>query len=140
MSVMNEPTIRPERLVRLRKLCLGLPGTEEKVAWGDPTWRVPGGRMFAGQKGNVEGHRPSLWLAAPDGAQSFLVGGDPERFFVPPYVGKQGWVGIWMDTPRVDWQMVEELIAQAYGHVVAATPSRKKAAGKKPTKKKTAKK
>lgn len=125
---MNEPTIRPDRLARLRKIVLALPDTIEKEAWGDPTWRIDGGKMFAGQKGNVRGHRPALWVAAPPGAQSFLVESEPERFFVPPYVGPQGWVGTWLDGARLDWAMIAELLEG--GHAFIAAASRRKKAKK----------
>ncbi len=110
---MNRLTIRPDRLERLRKICLALPGATEKVAWGDPTWRV-GDRIFAMQKGNYEGGRPSVWLKAAAGAQAVLVDADPERFFVPGYVGHKGWIGIYLDGARVDWKMVRALIEESY--------------------------
>ena len=59
---MNPLTIRPERLEQLREICLALPETSEKLAWGDPTWRVRD-KIFAMQKGNHEGGRPSVWLS-----------------------------------------------------------------------------
>ncbi len=65
---MNRLSIRSDRLERLRRICLARPAASEKEAWGDPTWRVRD-RIFAMQKGNVEGGRPSLWLKAPAGAQ-----------------------------------------------------------------------
>ncbi|MCA8977376.1 MAG: MmcQ/YjbR family DNA-binding protein [Planctomycetes bacterium] len=117
---MNVPTIAADRLQQLRELCLSLPDTEEKIAWGDPTWRIVGGRMFAGQKGNVPGHRPALWFAAPPGMQSLLVEAGSERFFVPPYVGSQGWVGTWMDLPRIDWAMIGDLLAEARQWIAAS--------------------
>jgi hypothetical protein len=110
---MNEPTIRPDRLERLRRTCLALPEATEKVAWGDPTWRVRN-RIFAMQKGNYEGGRPSVWLKAEAGVQEMLVDGDPDRFFVPPYVGQKGWVGVHLDCKRIAWAMLEELIEQSY--------------------------
>lgn len=84
--LVNPLSIRPERLERLRKICLTLPEATEKEAWGDPTWRVRD-RIFAMQKGNFEGGCPSLWPKAADDAQALLVEADPRRFFVPPYVG-----------------------------------------------------
>lgn len=111
---MNPLTVAPERLQRLRAACLDLPEAVEKVAWGDPTWRVRN-KIFAMQKGNYEGGRPSLWLKAPDGAQSALVEGQPERFFVPPYVGHKGWVGVYLDTRSVDWPLLGSLIEESYG-------------------------
>ena len=93
---MNHLTISPDRLSRLRELCLSLPEAVEKETWGDPTWRVRD-RIFAMQKGNYEGGRPSLWCKAPDGAQEALVGSGAGRIFVPPYVGHKGWVGVYLD-------------------------------------------
>lgn len=121
---MNPLTVRPDRLARLRKLCLALPDTSEKEAWGDPTWRV-GGRIFAMQKGNVEGHRPSLWLAADDGVQEMVVAAAPDRFFVPPYVGKHGWIGLWLDLRRLDWKAIAALVHDSWQRIGA-----KRAAGK----------
>jgi predicted DNA-binding protein (MmcQ/YjbR family) len=110
---MNALTIRPERLERLRRICLSLPEATEKVAWGDPTWRVRD-RIFAMQKGNYEGGRPSVWLKADRGDQSVLVDLDPERFFVPGYVGHKGWIGAYLDGNRVDWAMLAKLIEGSY--------------------------
>lgn len=110
---MNPLTIKPERLHRLRAICLALPQATEKEAWGDPTWRVRD-RIFAMQKGNHERGRPSLWLKAPDGAQEVLVGADPERLFIPPYVGHKGWVGMYLDTRKVDWRLVASLVEESY--------------------------
>ena len=50
-SKRKSATPRSERsgtaaVERLRAICLVLPETTEKVAWGEPTWRV-GGRLFA---------------------------------------------------------------------------------------------
>ena len=110
---MNPLTIRPDRLERLRTICLALPEATEKVAWGDPTWRVRN-KIFTMQKGNFEGGTPSIWLKVEDGGQAVLVESKPERFFVPPYVGHKGWVGIDMARGRIPWGLVEELIRDSY--------------------------
>jgi hypothetical protein len=129
---MNPLTVQPERLERLRKICLALPETAEKQAWGDPTWRVRD-RIFAMQKGNFEGGRPSLWLKAADGTQAMLVDAEPALFFVPPYVGHKGWVGVYLDGKRVDWRVIGELVRDSYALIApkraipksAAQPIRK---------------
>ncbi len=54
-----------------------------------------------------------FWLAMPLGAQEGLVYRDPRRFFVPPYVGKRGWVGVRLDG-RPSWKTVEEVVRAAY--------------------------
>jgi predicted DNA-binding protein (MmcQ/YjbR family) len=110
---MNERTLRADRLTRLRKLCLALPEATEKQAWGDPTWRVRD-RIFAMQKGNFEGGRPALWLKVADGARGMLIESDPALFYVPPYVGHKGWVGVYLDGKTVPWPLLSELIAESY--------------------------
>ena len=43
-----------------------------------------------------------------------LVGGDSERFFVPPYVGNKGWIGVRLDVDSVNWGLIEELVRDSY--------------------------
>jgi hypothetical protein len=57
--------------------------------------------------------RLGFWCAAADGAQEALVGSAPERFFVPPYVGHRGWLGVRLDVP-VDWDQIADLVTDAY--------------------------
>ena len=79
---------------KLRKLCLALPGAIEKEAWGTPTFRVQG-KMFAMFVNNHHNDgRVAVWCKAPLGFQSMMVAEVPARFFVPPYVGVNGWVGM----------------------------------------------
>ncbi|HEU5192899.1 MAG TPA: MmcQ/YjbR family DNA-binding protein [Methylomirabilota bacterium] len=108
---------------RLRAICLALPDTSEKVAWGEPTWRV-GGRLFAQLDNHHHGaDHLAVWLPAPLGEQEALVKADPARFFRPPYVGIRGWVGVRIDG-RPSWTQVAALVEQAYRHVAPATKRR----------------
>ncbi len=100
-------------LKRVRKLCLALPEAIEKEAWGGPTFRVK--KMFAMYVDNHhDDGRLALWLKSTHEAQDVLVEGDPERFFVPPYMGPSGWVGVRLEKGRVDWEQVEELVEEGY--------------------------
>ena len=94
--------MRRKPIDRLRAICLALPEAEEKETWGDPTFRVRD-KIFAMEK-RGDG-RVSVWCKAPPGSQMVLVGADPERFFVPPYVGPKGWVGVRLDD-KPDWDEV----------------------------------
>ncbi|MFI5411832.1 MmcQ/YjbR family DNA-binding protein [Kaistia sp. UC242_56] len=106
-----ERAIVPDQPIdRVRKLCLALPDAAEQEAWGDPTFRV-GGKIFAMLK-RGDG-RASVWLKAPDSSQSILVGADPDRFFVPPYLGHRGWVGIRVDDDP-DWAEIAALLERSY--------------------------
>lgn len=95
---------------RLRSICLALPEVVEKEAWGDPTFRVRD-KIFAMEK-RGDG-RISIWCKAAPGSQATLVGADPETFFVPPYVGHKGWIGMRLDRKR-DWDEVAEVVRRSY--------------------------
>ena len=99
---------------RLRAICLALPEAVEKEAWGDPTFRVRD-KIFAMEK-RGDG-RCSVWLKAPPGSQAVLVGADPRQFFVPPYVGHKGWIGVRLDGGpdwSPDWDEVASLVKRSY--------------------------
>jgi predicted DNA-binding protein (MmcQ/YjbR family) len=113
-------------LERLRAICLALPETTEKVAWGEPTWRVKG-KLFAQLDDHHHGaDHLAVWLPAPLGEQEAMIYMDPVRFFRPPYVGPRGWVGVRIDR-RPDWALVAKLVERAYWLV--APPRSRKTAG-----------
>jgi hypothetical protein len=117
---------KADPVARLRAICLALPDTSEKVAWGEPTWRVRG-RLFAQLDDHHHGaEHLAVWLPAPLGEQEALVKADPSRFFRPPYVGIRGWVGVRIDG-RPNWKQVATLVVQAYRHV--APPPKKRRRG-----------
>jgi hypothetical protein len=103
-------------LEALRQLCLALPETTERLSHGEPTWFVRGKKTFVMYANHHHDDRLGFWCAAPDGAQELRVGADPERFFVPPYVGRRGWLGVRLDVP-VDWGEIADLVADAYRSV-----------------------
>ena len=50
----------------------------------------------------------------PAGENRALAAAEPKRFFIPPYLGPRGWLGVWLDTPEVDWDRVEALVLDSY--------------------------
>jgi hypothetical protein len=38
----------------------------------------------------------------------------PHHFHVPKYVGNKGWIGLWLDLPKLDWAAVELALVEAY--------------------------
>ena len=60
-----------------------------------------------------EDDRPAIWCKAPPGNQTHLVEADPKRFFVPPYVGHKGWIGMHLDR-RVTWREVAIVVERSY--------------------------
>lgn len=98
---------------RLRKLCLAFPETTERLSHGEPTWFVRGKKTFVMYADHHHDHRLAFWCAAPPGAQDGLVRSDPARYFVPPYVGHRGWLGVWLDI-EVSWKEIAGLVDDAY--------------------------
>jgi hypothetical protein len=100
-------------LARLRALCMALPEAREVEAWGAPTFRVK--TMFAtyAAPGHY-GDRAAAWVKAHPTSQRVLVSAAPDRFFVPPYVGPKGWVGVYLDGPDTDWDELAELLKDAW--------------------------
>jgi hypothetical protein len=111
---MAKATPKPsEILKKVRAICLSLPETTEKEAWSAPTFRVKK-KMFAMFVNDHHGDgRVALWLDAPPGDQELLVAADPVRFFVPPYQGPSGWIGVRVDLAP-DWDEVRELVVDAH--------------------------
>jgi hypothetical protein len=102
-----------DHLPRLRQICLALPEVEERMSHGEPAWFVRGKKQFVTYADRHHDDRVAFWCAAPEGIQRILVESQPDRFFVPPYVGGRGWVGCYLDV-EVDWDELEEVVADAY--------------------------
>ena len=100
----------------VRAACLWLPDTEEFASHGSPNFRVRG-KTFATYVVNHHGDgRVGLWLPAARGAQEHHLRADPDNFFVPPYVGPRGWVGVRLDR-NLEWRRIAALVREAYEHV-----------------------
>jgi hypothetical protein len=85
-------------LERVRSTCLALPETSERLSHGAPTFFIRAKRSFVMYLDDHHGDgRLAIWCAAPLGAQDELVETAPEHYFVPPYVGHRGWVGLRLD-------------------------------------------
>ena len=67
--------------------------------------------MFADNHHN-DGRR-AIWCKATAEIQATLVDAYPDRYFIPPYVGVKGWVGIRLDR-AVDWGALAALLEDAW--------------------------
>lgn len=101
-------------LARVRAICLALPESFEKISHGAPTF-FAGKRAFVMFMNNHHGDgRLAIWCKAPPGAQAMLVDSDANRFFVPPYVGPSGWVGVRLDRAKTDWGAIASLAEEGW--------------------------
>ena len=108
-------------LLKVRKCALALPETSERLSHGAPSFFVKKTKNFLNFTQNHHGDgRLAIWCAATLDAQQLLLNAEPEHFFVPPYVGPSGWVGVRLDR-GIAWARVKALIEQAWH--VRAPPS-----------------
>lgn len=103
-------TGEPEAVERLRALCLALPGAVEKPFGGHtaPSFRV-GDKLFV----MVSEDRTAMTCKGAPGVQEELVAAEPDRFFVPAYVGHRGWVGARLDVDQ-DWDEIADLVTDSW--------------------------
>jgi predicted DNA-binding protein (MmcQ/YjbR family) len=123
-------------LDRLRAICLSLPATEETFTWGHPNFRV-GKKIFAA----FESHQGRGYVCFKTVEPVRLALLEDERYFIPPYSGRFGWVARYLDG-RVSWKQIEGHLQSSYdlvapSRVLKTTPDkkprrRKKAPGSQP--------
>jgi len=100
------------QIERVRRICLALPGTWEKISHGEPTWFVDK-KVFAMFSNNhhSDGHI-AVTLPAAIGVQEALIKKSPKKFYRPPYVGVRGWIGV--DVDRVSDKELRGHIEEAW--------------------------
>lgn len=110
-------------IAAVQEVCLCLPDTNQTTNHGSPDFRVAG-KTFATLVINHHGDgHLALWLRSPPGAQSMYVDGEPEYFYVPPYVGPKGWLGVDLDH-GLSWLRIADLVREAYIQVAPKTLTR----------------
>jgi hypothetical protein len=97
-TVRAAKTAKPDRgeehIARVRRICMALPQTTEKISHGEPTFFVRKRVycMFSNNHHN-DGHIAAVVPTEP-GLQATLLKTSPEKYYYPPYVGVSGWIGI----------------------------------------------
>lgn len=108
---MNDP------VERLRRLCLALPESTERLSHGEPSFFVRDKKQFVMLDTHHHGaEHLGFWCAAPPGVQQELIAENPEQYFRPPYVGHRGWIGVRIDRGP-DWAEITEIVRDAYRQV-----------------------
>lgn len=131
---MPKKTVTPADAVyeRVRQVGLGFPGAEEKLSHGAPWFHVRGKMFLAFVDSHHGDGRLGVWCKASLQEQRALVASSAERFFVPPYVGVKGWVGVRLDHPETDWVELAILVENGWSSVVPPSVLRAAPAASKP--------
>ena len=115
----------------VREICFSFPEAEAPAGKGSgsaedaafsalaPDFKVRG-KPFATLAVNHHGDgRIALWVNAPPGAQALHVEGEERFYFVPPYVGTKGWLGVHLDRGN-DWLTIATRVREAYVNTAPA--------------------
>ena len=100
-------------LAKVRDICAALPQTDERLSHGSPGFFIQKGKFFAYFWHNHHGDDITAVHVKTSGReeQAMLVEMDPGFYFVPPYLGPSGWIGMRLDQPDTDWDRVADRIA-----------------------------
>jgi hypothetical protein len=111
---------RDLRLAAVSKICLDLPEAERRTTGEHADFRVRG-RVFAYFLANHHGDGiVSVCTRLALGENRDLVATDPDRFYLPAYIGPRGWVGLRLDVGEPDWETVRDLVEGSYRLVAPA--------------------
>jgi phosphoribosylglycinamide formyltransferase-1 len=104
------------RLSRLREIAAGFPEAEVTTKTGGQHWafEVRGKNFAYWLNDHHSDGRIALQCKLPPGELERLVGHEPATFYVPPYMARFGWVGIYLDAGPIDWPEIEGMMALAY--------------------------
>jgi predicted DNA-binding protein (MmcQ/YjbR family) len=115
----------------LRKICLALPGAEETVSFGHPTFRAAGKTFCV-----LDEYKGEMAIAVKVGVAAQGIFLEDVRFYVTPYIGKHGWVSLRVPVTetaaKLNWEEIGELARSSYGLIAANAGS--KSAGRSSSK------
>lgn len=102
------------RLARITKICLALPEATREVMGSHAGFRVRK-KVFAYFLNDHHGDGiVSVCARVLPGDNTALIAAQPERFYLPAYIGPRGWLALRLDRGAVDWKEVAELVKTSY--------------------------
>src|SRR5215472_3247621 len=111
---MTKAPAEDRRLVRLTKICLALPEATRELH-GQHAGFLVRKKTFAYWLNDHHGDGIiAVTCRALPGDNARLAAANPERFYLPAYVGPRGWVALRLDVGKVDWDEVNELVIGSY--------------------------
>lgn len=104
----------PTKRERVTAVCRALPGTEHSDKGDHCIYRVRG-KVFAYFLDDHHGDGiVSVCVKSELGENVDRARREPERFYLPAYIGPRGWFGFRLDRGRVDWREVAEVIERSF--------------------------
>ena len=108
------------RLSQVSRICLALPEATRENHGSHASFLIRK-KVFVYFLNNHhdDGHI-AVWLPVPPGEQASLLKREPNKFYLPPYVGVRGWVGIELD--QIDYEELAAYLLDAWRQIAPKKP------------------
>lgn len=111
---MAKRSAEDPRLTRLTEVALALPESSRQIYESHAQFLVRK-KTFAYFLDNHHGDGiVAVTCKVMPGDNKALSEAQPDRFYLPAYIASKGWVALRLDTGRVDWNEVKELLLGSY--------------------------
>jgi predicted DNA-binding protein (MmcQ/YjbR family) len=102
------------RLTRVSEIALALPEASRLVHGSHAQFLIRK-KTFAYFLDNHHGDGiVSIACKVMPGENKALAETQPHRFYLPAYIGSRGWVALRLDTGKLDWREVKDLLCCSY--------------------------
>src|SRR5450432_688535 len=110
-------------LAKVEGIALALPSAMKIINHGRPAFAVNEKSFVMFLDNHHNDGRIAIWCKAPPGDQADMVESDPKRYFVPPYVGPRGWIGVRLDVAKPNWKTVATIVRESYNLTTTKRPA-----------------
>ena len=111
---MTDPGKTKERFEKLDGICMALPKVVREDKGSHSAFKVSK-KVFAYYLNDHHGDGiVSICCKVLPGDNERLIAANPQKFYMPDYVGPRGWVALRLDRRNVDWAEVKELVRGSY--------------------------
>jgi predicted DNA-binding protein (MmcQ/YjbR family) len=107
--------------LRIAKIVANLPEGEAKIVGRHMSLEVRKKRFGWFMVDHHEDGRVAVNCKASAEMHDILKKLAPKHFHVPKYMGSKGWIGLWLDVPKLDWAVVELALRGAYAKAAPKT-------------------
>ena len=107
------------RLTRLDKICMALPDVTRENHGSHASFRIRKKPFVYFMNDHHGDGIVSVSCKVFPGDNTALAASQPERFYLPAYIGPRGWVALRLDIGEIDWEEVSELVLGSYGLIKA---------------------
>ena len=114
------PTAKEDRrLTKLDKICMALPDVTRDNHGSHASFRIRKKPFVYFMNDHHGDGIVSVSCKVFPGDNTALAESQPERFYLPAYIGPRGWVALRLDVGEIDWEEVSELVLASYGLIKA---------------------